>query len=323
MAHSKTRSVLLLACPIFFQVVFANAQTYPEKPVRVIIPFAAGAGSDITARVVANDMQQRLGTTFVVDNRPGANGLLAAETVARAAPDGYTLFFTTVTTQAANPSLYKKLPYDPIRDFTPVGRISLSQHVLVVHPSIKANSAQELVQLARSQPGKLSYATSNAGSLVSSEWLKAIAQVDIVGVPYNSNPTALTDLVAGRIQVMFPDQNSVTPMISSGKVRALASTGLSRLLKFPDVPTMQESGFKGFTINVWSGVYGPAGLPQTVVQQLNVALEATLKNPATLEKFAAAGSVPSPLSPEQFAQFARSELDVWKSAIAAAKIELQ
>ncbi len=309
-------SVVLSVSPVL-------AQSYPEKPIRVIIPFAAGAGSDITARLVANDMQQRLGTTLVVDNRPGANGMLAAETVARAAPDGYTLFFTTVSTQAANPSLYKKLPYDPIRDFTPVGRISLSQHVLVVHPSVKAASVQDLVLLAKAQPGKLSYATSNAGSLVSSEWLKAMAQVDIVGVPYNSNPTALTDLIAGRTQVMFPDQNSATPHINAGKLRVLAVTGLSRLTTFPEVPTMQEAGFKGFTINVWSGVYGPANMPQSIVQRLSAALDASLRNPATLEKFAIAGSVPSPLSPEQFAQFARSELEVWKRAIAAARIELQ
>lgn len=309
-------SVVLSASPVL-------AQSYPEKPIRVIIPFAAGAGSDITARLVANDMQQRLGTTLVVDNRPGANGMLAAETVARAAPDGYTLFFTTVSTQAANPSLYKKLPYDPIRDFTPVGRISLSQHVLVVHPSVKAASVQDLVLLAKAQPGKLSYATSNAGSLVSAEWLKAMAQVDIVGVPYNSNPTALTDLIAGRTQVMFPDQNSATPHINAGKLRVLAVTGLSRLTTFPEVPTMQEAGFKGFTINVWSGVYGPANMPQSIVQRLSAALDASLRNPATLEKFAIAGSVPSPLSPEQFAQFARSELEVWKRAIAAARIELQ
>lgn len=309
-------SVVLSASPVL-------AQSYPEKPIRVIIPFAAGAGSDITARLVANDMQQRLGTTLVVDNRPGANGMLAAETVARAAPDGYTLFFTTVSTQAANPSLYKKLPYDPIRDFTPVGRISLSQHVLVVHPSVKAASVQDLVLLAKAQPGKLSYATSNAGSLVSAEWLKAMAQVDIVGVPYNSNPTALTDLIAGRTQVMFPDQNSATPHINAGKLRVLAVTGLSRLTTFPEVPTMEEAGFKGFTINVWSGVYGPANMPQSIVQRLSAALDASLRNPATLEKFAIAGSVPSPLSPEQFAQFARSELEVWKRAIAAARIELQ
>lgn len=309
-------SVVLSVSPVL-------AQSYPEKPIRVIIPFAAGAGSDITARLVANDMQQRLRTTLVVDNRPGANGMLAAETVARAAPDGYTLFFTTVSTQAANPSLYKKLPYDPIRDFTPVGRISLSQHVLVVHPSVKAASVQDLVLLAKAQPGKLSYATSNAGSLVSSEWLKAMAQVDIVGVPYNSNPTALTDLIAGRTQVMFPDQNSATPHINAGKLRVLAVTGLSRLTTFPEVPTMEEAGFKGFTINVWSGVYGPANMPQSIVQRLSAALDASLRNPATLEKFAIAGSVPSPLSPEQFAQFARSELEVWKRAIAAARIELQ
>jgi tripartite-type tricarboxylate transporter receptor subunit TctC len=259
----------------------------------------------------------------MVDNRPGANGMLAAETVARAAPDGYTLFFTTVSTQAANPSLYKKLPYDPIRDFTPVGRISLSQHVLVVHPSVRVATVQDLVQLAKAQRGKLSYATSNAWSLVSAEWLKAMAQVDVVGVPYNSNPTALTDLMAGRTQVMFPDQNSATPHINAGKLRVLAVTGLSRLTTFPEVPTMEEAGFKGFTINVWSGVYGPANMPQPIVQRLSAALDASLRNPATLEKFATAGSVPSPLSPEQFAQFARSELDVWKRAIAAAKIELQ
>jgi tripartite-type tricarboxylate transporter receptor subunit TctC len=299
------------------------AQSYPDKPIRVIMPFAAGAGSDITARIIANDLQQRLGTSVVIDNRPAANGQVAAEFVARSVPDGYTLFYTTVTTQAANPSLYKKLPYDPIKDFTPIARVSLNQHVLVVNPSLKVTNVQELLALAKSQPGKLSYATSNAGSLVSSEWMKAMAQVDIVGIPYNANPTALNDLVAGRLQLMFPDQNSAAPLIRSGKVRLLAVTGLERSRLFPDAPTMQESGFKGFTINVWSGIYGPAGLPAAIVERLNTQIDASLKDTALLEKLAATGNVTAYLGPAEFARFGQSELDVWKRAISAAKIELQ
>jgi tripartite-type tricarboxylate transporter receptor subunit TctC len=296
------------------------AQAYPVKPVKIIVPFAAGAATDALARVIANELQQGLGGSFVVENRPGANGQIAAEAVVRSAPDGYMLFITTNTSQAANPSLYKKLPYDPLRDFTPIGRLTSGQFVLVVYPGLEAKSVADLVALAKAQPNKLSYATSNSTSLVSAEWFKALANIDVVGVSYKSNPTAIGDLVAGRIPMMFADQANAVPLINGGKLRALAVTGQTRSRLLPDLPTMHEAGITGFALNSWAGVFGPAGLPQPIVDKLNAAINAALKKPEVIERLAGFGYEPIGSTPRELAEFNRAEIEVWRRAIAAANI---
>lgn len=302
----------------------AQAQTYPANPVKVIVPFAAGASTDGLARVIANELQAALGGTFVVENKPGANGMLAAEQVARATPDGYTLFVTTNTSQSAAPSLYKKVNYDPVKDFTPVSRMTMGQFILVVHPSVPARTLTELIALAKAEPGKLTYATSNATSLVSAEWLKALAGLDIVSVPYRSNPAAMTDLLAGRIQMMFADQANSVPLIKEGKLRALASSGASRTQLIDGIPTVQEAGVPGLILNSWAGMFGPAGMPQPIVDQLNTAINAALKKPEVLEKLTVSfgydviGSTPAELG-----EYTKEQVARWRTAITTAKIEPQ
>jgi tripartite-type tricarboxylate transporter receptor subunit TctC len=321
---TKLIRAFLVLCLVVAVTPPVAAAEYPATPVRILVPFAAGSSTDGLARVVAHELQLALGGSFIVENRAGASGMLAAEQVRRAEPDGHTLFVTTHTTQAANPSLFKTLPYDPIKDFTAISRLTAGQFVLVVHPSIPARSVDELVALARAQPGKLSYATSNSTSLVAAEWLKALRGLDIVGISYKSNPSAMTDLVAGRVPLMFADQANAVPLIKSSKLRALAVTGQTRSQLVPDVPTMEQAGIAGFALNSWAALYGPAGMPHPIVDKLHAAIAAALKKPDVLEKltvgfgYEVIGSTPAELT-----DFNREEVDRWRRAITAAKIEPQ
>ena len=299
------------------------AQPYPTRPVIVVVSFAAGSSTDALARVVAVELQKALGGSFVVENKAGANGLIAAEAVMRAKPDGHTVLVTTQSSHAANVSLLKSLPYDPIKDFTAIGRMTTGQFVLAVNPEVKATSVAELIALAKSQPGKLSYATSNTTSLVSAEWLKAIAGIDILGIPYKSNANAMTDLVAGRIELMFADQLNTTPLVSAGRLRGLAVTGSSRSSLVPDLPTMQEAGIAGFKLNSWSGMYGPAGMPRPIVDILNAAINAALKKPDIIQQLQRFGYDLVTSTPEGLAEFTREQIAVWRTAVNAAKIEPQ
>jgi tripartite-type tricarboxylate transporter receptor subunit TctC len=297
------------------------AQPYPSKAVRVVVPFAPGAATDSLARLMAAELQQALGSVFLVENRAGANGVIAAEFVARSAPDGYTLFVATNTTQAANPSLYRKLPYDPLKDFTAVSRLTSSQFILVVHPGVAAQSVKEFVALLRAQPGKLSYATSNSASLVAMEWLRAAAKLDIVGIAYKSNGTALTDLMGGRIHAMFADQANAVPAIKAGKLRALAVSGQQRTKLLPELPTLQEAGIEGVALNTWAGLFAPARLPPAIVERLNAAIAAALRKPEVIERLSGLGYEAVGSTPAELAAFNKAEVEVWRRAITAARIE--
>lgn len=299
------------------------AQPYPSKAVRVVVPFAPGAATDSLARLMAAELQQALGSVFLVENRAGANGVIAAEFVARSAPDGYTLFVATNTTQAANPSLYRKLPYDPLKDFTAVSRLTSSQFILVVHPGVAAKSVQELAALVRAQPGKLSYATSNSASLVAMEWFRAAAKLEIVGIAYKSNGTALADLMGGRIQAMFADQANAVPAINAGKLRALAVSGRQRTKLLPELPTMQEAGIEGFALNTWAGFFAPARLPPAIAERLNAVLVAALRKPEVIERLSGLGYEAVGSTPAELAAFNRTEVDTWRRAITTARIEAE
>lgn len=299
------------------------AQSYPSRAVIIVVSFAAGSSTDALARLVAGELQKGLGGSFVVENKAGANGLIAAEAVMRAKPDGHVLLVTTHSSHAANVSLLKSLPYDPIKDFTPIGRMTTGQFVLAVHPGVKAASVAELVALAKAQPGKLSYATSNTTSLVAAEWLKAIKGLDIVGIPYKSNATAMTDIMAGRIELMFADQLNTTPLVSAGKLRGLAVTGSSRSSLVPALPTMMEAGIAGFKLNSWSGLYGPAGLPRAVVDSVNGALNVALKKPDVIQQLQRFGYDIVTSTPEGLAEFNKAEIAVWREAVTTAKIAPQ
>ena len=299
----------------------AHAQDYPAaRAVRLVVPFAAGAATDALARVVADQLQRALGGSFVVDNKPGANGQIAAEAVARSTPDGHTLLVTTHTTQAANPALYKKLAYDPLRDFAPVARLTSAQFVLAVHPSLGLRDVGSLAAHARANRGKLSYATSNSTSLVAAEWLATLAGIEFLGVPYKSNPTALTDLMAGRVQLMFADLANTAPQIKAGKLVGLAVTGTRRTALLPDLPTMQEAGVAGFALNTWAGIFAPAGTPAAVIERLNGAVNAALARAEVRERIVALGYDIVTSSPAELARFNRDEIDTWARAVRAARI---
>ncbi|MBL8379937.1 MAG: tripartite tricarboxylate transporter substrate binding protein [Burkholderiales bacterium] len=302
----------------------ALAQEYPgARTVKIIVPFAPGSATDALARIIGDQLQRALGGTFVIDNQAGANGVIAAQAAARATPDGHTLFVSTNTTHSANPHLVKDLPYDPLKDFSPVARLTSGQFILVVPPALPARSLSELVALARERPGKLSYATSNATSLVAPEWLKALAGLDILSVPYKSNATAVTDLLAARVDMMFMDQANAVPMVRAGKLRALATSGGRRAALLPEVPTVAEGGFAGYALNSWAGLFAPAGTPPALIERLTQATRAALRAPDVLERLQGLGYEVIYAAPGELAQVAHEQHALWGRAISAAKVPRQ
>lgn len=299
----------------------AAAQEYPgTRPVSLVVPFAAGAATDALARVVGDQLQRALGGAFVVDNRPGANGRIAAEFVARAPADGHVLFVTTHTTQAANPALTRRLGYDPLRDFAPVARLTAAQFALVVHPSLKVRDVAGLVALARANPGRLSYATSNSTSLVAAEWLATIAGISWLGVPYKANGGAMNDLLSGLVPVMFADLANAAPLIRAGKLGGLAVTGARRTPLLPALPTMREAGIDGFALVTWAALFAPAATPGALVERLNAAVNTALARPEVRERIEGLGYEIVISTSAELARFNREELDTWARAVRAARI---
>ncbi|WP_280187727.1 Bug family tripartite tricarboxylate transporter substrate binding protein [Delftia sp. PS-11] len=296
-----------------------NAQ-WPARTLRIVVPFGAGSGNDIVARLVGDHLARALRQPVVVDNRVGANGAIGAEAVARSAPDGYTLFVTTNTTQAANPALMKKLGYDPIRDFAPIGRIANTPAMLVVHPSLPVRSLQELIALAKSRPGKLTYASGSAGTLVPAAMLTSMAGIDMLHVPYKTIPQGLNDVVAGQVDMMFTDMATGTPQVKGGKVRALGVSSLQPVAALPEVPPIAAT-LKGFELVAWYAMYAPAGTPEPVIARLNREIRAAVDSPALRERFAALGLQPVTSSPQELADFGRGELARWGQLIRSAGIE--
>lgn len=301
-------------------IASAQSAGWPVRPVKIIVPFGAGSGNDLVARLLADRLSRTLGQPFIVDNRVGANGSIGADAVARSAPDGYTLFVTTNTTQAANPSLMKKLNYDPIKDFAPISRIANTPALLVVHPSVPARSVTELIALAKSQPGKLSYASGSAGTLVPGAMLTKAAGIDMLHVPYKTIPQALNDVVAGQVQMMFTDMATGLPQVKAGKVRAIGISSLQSATSLPDVPPIARV-LPGFELLAWYALYAPAGAPQTIIDRLNVETRSVLADSEVRERFAGLGLEPVSSSPQELATFGRSELARWEKLIKQAGIQ--
>ena len=299
----------------------AHAQNYPTKAVRLIVPFAAGSLSDSLGRLLAKELTVALGQQFVIDNKPGASAIIGAQATAAAPGDGYVLMLTTNTPQAANLSLFKKLPYDPIKDFTPIARIGYYPFVLIVNPSVSAKSVKDLIDYAHANPGKLNYATSNSMSLVSAETINVMAQTDLQRVPYKSNPQALTDLMGGEIQLMVGDLGSSLPHIKSGKLRALGVTTAKRTRLAPDLPTIHETGLPNFDLVGWVGIVGPAKMPNDVVKKLYESLAKIIARPEFQDQLMAVGCEPAVNSPEQFSSFIKQQIGEWAQRVKAAKIE--
>jgi len=298
----------------------ASAQDYPNKPVRIVVPYAAGGGTDALARYLAHGLERQFRQPFVIENRPGQGTAIGAAYVARAAPDGYALLAATSSTLAINPSVYKKLPYDPLTDFAPLSLIAAVPFVLVVNPSLPATSVAELVALAKSKPGELSYASGGMGAPhhIYMELFKRMTGTDIKHVPYRGGGPALADVVAGHVPIMFGDVGQVTGLVREGQVRALGVTVGRRVETIPDVPTMVEAGLAGFEANSWQSLVAPANLPPPIVAALGKALTAVLAEPATREHFLKLGMQPLSSTPEEFTAYLRAEIAKWAPIIKAA-----
>jgi len=316
----KLARLLALAVCVGLAAAAAAAEPYPTKPIRLIVPFAPGSATDSVARIVAQELSQRLGQNVIVDDKPGANGQIAAVAVARSAPDGYTLFMTTNTTQAANQHLYKSLPYDPVKDFDPVVRTGTLPFVLVVTPSLPANSTAELVAYARANPGKLTYAAASSTSLVGAETINTIGKVDLIRVNYKASPQAMLDLVAGRVQVMVADFTTAMPHVKAGKLRALAVTTAKRSALLPGVPPMADT-LKGFDVTSWNGVFVPAGTPKEIVARIASDTLAALARPDLRQKLAVLGFEVDPLDTEPFGRYVREQIAYWGKLVRDAGIQ--
>jgi tripartite-type tricarboxylate transporter receptor subunit TctC len=316
-----SRRGVLALCLLLGLPPWAQAQeAWPGKPLRLVAPFAPGSATDSAARIVAQELSQRLNQNVVVDDRPGGNGQIAAQHVARSAPDGYTLIMTSNTTHSANPHLYKTLPYDPIKDFDPVVRTGTLPFMLLVTPALPVGSAAELIAYARANPGKLTYATANSASLISAETLNFAARLDLARVSYKSSPQALLDLIARRVQVGFSDFATAMPHVQAGKLRVLAVTTARRSALLPDVPPLADT-LKGFDVTSWNGIFVPAGTPRPIRTRLATELLAVLARPEVRHKLATLGYEIDPLGPEAFGQYVREQLAYWGKLVRDAGIQ--
>ncbi|HXF68126.1 MAG TPA: tripartite tricarboxylate transporter substrate binding protein [Burkholderiales bacterium] len=300
----------------------AGPDTYPQRPVRMVIAFAPGGGTDIIGRIVAQRLSEAWGQTVVVDNRPGAGSTIGTEIVARAAPDGHTLQ-TVSMSHALNVSLYRKLPYDPVRDFAPVAQLATAPNVLVVHPSVPARSVKELIALAKSRPGQLNFSSSGSGGVshLSAELLRSAAGIDIVHVPYKGAGPAMTALLAGEVQIMMATMPVASAQIKANRVRALAISSAKRSPLAPELPTIAEAGFPGFQTDTWYGVLAPSRTPPALVHRINRDIARVLEAPEVKAMFEQQGAQTAAGTPESFGAFIRAEIEKWAKVIRAARIE--
>jgi tripartite-type tricarboxylate transporter receptor subunit TctC len=298
------------------------ASRYPERPVRLVVPFAPGGTNDVMGRIVAERLANRLGQPFVVDNRAGANSVVGSEIVARAAPDGHTLLIVAAGF-AINPSLRRKLPYDTVRDFAPIGLVGGGPYLMVVHPAVPAKTVNEFVDWAKPRPGQVNYASVGVGSPphLAAELLKMTAGIDLNHIPYKGGGAVLPDLMAGRVSTFFGSISTLKPQVDAGKLRAIAVTTVRRAPAMPDLPTFVESGLKGYEVNGWYGLLAPGKTPASIVNRLNAELRRVLDEPETRERFLQRGMEPASGSAQDFARLIQSEIAKWAKVIRAAGIQ--
>jgi len=303
--------------------LLAAAQAWPSRPVRMLVPFPPGGGVDFAARVIGKHLSDRLGQPVVVENRSGANGIIALDALKTSAPDGYTICAASNGPLVINPSIYLKLPYDPVRDFTPIGRMVDFPLLLVTHPSLAANSVPEFIALAKAKPGVLTYSSPGIGngSHLAVELLASMAKVNLMHVPYKGTAPAATALLAGEVSFTMSSIPTVLPHIRAGKLRALAVGNASRMPALPEFPTLAESGVPGYEAFSWAGLIGPAGMPREAVTRLNREMAQVLGQKEIVEQLAKDGALAMPDTPEQFAAYIKSELAKWASIVQLAKIK--
>ncbi len=302
---------MLLALP-------AVAQDYPNKPIRIITAFGPGTATDIAARAIGQDIAVQTGQTVVIENKPGAEGQIAAQSAAAAAPDGYTLFFTTQTTQAINPHVYKSLAYDPVKSFAPIAGITLGAQVVMVRNDLPARTIQEFVALAKAQPGKLSFGSGNGSSRGGAELFRIMTGIDLLGVPYKTQPQAISDLLGGRIDIIFSDFTVGLPPVLDGRARGLAVTSKQRIPGLEQFPTVDESGVPGFEMWAWTAMYAPAGTPKPVIDKLNALVRQAAKSPAYLNLLKTSHGISFVGSPEELVAFQAVETKKWAEIVSTA-----
>lgn len=312
-------AVMIATCVVAAGLTCVHAQTFPSRPLRIIVPFTPGAGTDIVARAIAVVLQEAWRQSVVVENRPGAGGTIAGELVAKANHDGYTLMLGNVSTLAIARGLYPKLGYDSLRDFAPITLITTSENVVVVHPSLPVDSMKSLIGYARSRPRQVNYASSGSGttSHLGGAMFASMAGVEMTHVPYKGSAPALADLLAGQTQLSFSSVPTALPHIRSGRLRALATTRLTRSSLLPELPTVHESVLPGFDISLWQGIVAPAGTSRTIVTKLNERIVADLRTPELRSKLTAQGLDPVGNTPAEFGAYIRSEADKWAKVIKA------
>jgi tripartite-type tricarboxylate transporter receptor subunit TctC len=319
--HARLLPLLTAVGLFLLATTTANAQTYPSRAVRVVVPFPPG-GTDFIGRVVCQKLNEAWGQPVVVENRPGGTTVIGTDIVAKAPPDGYTLLVTPVPF-AIVPSISPKLPYDPLKDFEPIALFNITPLVFVVNPVVPARSIKDLIALARAKPGLLNFATSGVGSSnhLAGELFNVMAGVKIVHVPYKGSAPAMIDLVGGHVDLAVTTLTSAVPLIKAGKLRPLAVTSLQRSPQYADIPTMDESGLKGFQAVAWNGLSAPARTPKDIVNRINADVAKALQSPDVIEKFRNEGAQPVSMSPAEFAAFIRDELAKWNKVVTFAKIE--
>jgi len=309
--------VAILALP-------AAAQSWPTKPVRIVVPFGPGGPADVYARIVAQGLTETFKQQFIIENKPGAGALIGTEVVAKAPADGYTLLMMS-NTHTVNETLFANKQYQLMRDLIPVAPVNSSDLVMVVHPSVPAKTLQEFIALAKASPGKLTYASSGPGTPyhMAGELFKSMSGTDILHVPHKNSGEARNDVMGGHVMMMFDAVTAMKGSIDAGEVRALATTGLKRSAVMPDVPTVNESGVPGYEATIWLGIMAPKGAPKDIVDRLNAEIEKIIASPAIREAWAKQGAVPMTMTPDQFGAFLRGDIDKWAKVIKAAGIKMQ
>jgi tripartite-type tricarboxylate transporter receptor subunit TctC len=313
----------------WFAVVFAlivnlaYAQGFPSRPIRLIVPYPPGGSADILARAIGQKAGEGLAQPIVIDNRPGAGTIIGTDALAKSAPDGYALMLGTVSSHAINPALNSKLPFDPLKDFTPISLVASIPFAMIVHPSVPAKSVQEFIALAKAKPG-LNYSSAGNGTSnhLAGELLKSMAGIELTHIPYKGSAPALNDLLAGQVSLMFDLVLTAAPHIKSGAARGLAVTGTQRSTVLPELPTVAESGLRGYEVSAWFGIFAPAGVPQPVVQRLNGEFVKALQQPELKQRLAGLGADPLTSSPEEFSDYLRSEIDKWGKVVKASGMKV-
>lgn len=320
-SRTLTLGTLILGAAFLAQPIAAQ-ESYPSRPIRLIVPAAPGGGTDYTARAIAQKLTESIGQTVIVDNRPGAAGNIGVDIAAKSSPDGYTLVMP-ITSFPINPHLYSKLPFDTVKDFTPVVLASTAPLFLVVNPSVPAKSVSELISVAKAKPGQLNYANSGSGTTahLAGELFKKMAGVDLVSIPYKGGGPAVLDLIAGRVQVYFSTIPAALTQVQAGKLRGIAVTTSKRVDLMPDVPTVAESGLPGFEVSGWFGIFAPTGTPRAVIARLNKEVNLVLRTPEIRQRFASQGLIPGGGTSEELGRFLRSELAKWGALIKEAGIK--